>query len=108
MTTTNTRRSALPWATGASQPAENSAADSEVVAMENGGTHVVAEGAAPTKAGSRAAARRERKALAARERAEQAAGDDSRRWFHDRDWKFASKLGFYDPAAPGILSSTRQ
>jgi hypothetical protein len=32
----------------------------------------------------------------------------SGRWFHGRRWKFASRLGFYDPAAPGILSSTRQ
>lgn len=30
------------------------------------------------------------------------------KWFHPRAWKFASELGFYDPAAPGILTSTRQ
>ncbi|WP_415854289.1 ATP/GTP-binding protein [Sinomonas sp. G460-2] len=30
------------------------------------------------------------------------------RWFHHRPWRFASQLGFYDPAAPGILTSTRQ
>ncbi|WP_244907377.1 ATP-binding protein [Arthrobacter woluwensis] len=29
-------------------------------------------------------------------------------WAHNRPWKFASRLGYYDPAAPGILSSTRQ
>ncbi|MFE4080404.1 ATP/GTP-binding protein [Paenarthrobacter sp. YIM B13468] len=30
------------------------------------------------------------------------------RWHHERKWGFASKLGFYDPAAPGVPSSTRQ
>ena len=34
--------------------------------------------------------------------------DPGVRWFHHRPWKFASELGFYDPAAPGILTSTRQ
>lgn len=34
--------------------------------------------------------------------------DPGTKWFHHRPWKFASQLGFYDPAAPGILSSTRQ
>lgn len=35
-------------------------------------------------------------------------GDPQTKWFHPRAWKFASELGFYDPAAPGILTSTRQ
>ena len=30
------------------------------------------------------------------------------RWHHGRPWKFASRMGFYDPAAPGVNSSTRQ
>lgn len=34
--------------------------------------------------------------------------DPGVRWFHHRPWRFASQLGFYDPAAPGILTSTRQ
>ena len=34
--------------------------------------------------------------------------DPGTRWFHARPWKCAAQLGFYDPAAPGILTSTRQ
>ena len=42
------------------------------------------------------------------ERAELDASNNPLRWHHERAWKFASTLGYYDPAAPGILSSTRQ
>lgn len=54
-----------------------------------------------------AAKRAEKRAAKDRELAE-AKVTAATRWHHERKWGFASKLGFYDPAAPGIASSTRQ
>ncbi|MFB0839996.1 ATP/GTP-binding protein [Arthrobacter sp. E44] len=54
-----------------------------------------------------AAKKAEKKEAKRRDQAESKA-NASTRWHHERKWKFASRLGFYDPAAPGVESSTRQ
>lgn len=63
---------------------------------------------APSKRAAKKAAQRAAKDEA-RKRERTAAGvGETQRWFHDRKSKRASILGYYDPAAPGVLSSTRQ
>ena len=54
-----------------------------------------------------AAKKAEKKEAKQREPAECTA-NAATRWHHERKWRFASRLWFYDPAAPGIESSTRQ
>ncbi|MGC0239569.1 hypothetical protein [Arthrobacter sp. SD76] len=61
----------------------------------------------PARRGSRSAARKAKRKAREREQAE-AQNSASTRWHHGRKWRFASRLGFYDPAAPGVLTSTRQ
>lgn len=102
------KRFSLPWAVARkSRRGLRAAARAEELAAGNKAANVAAEGLERAKTG-KAAKKRARKEAAAAERADQAAAGDASRWHHDRAWKFASKLGYYDPAAPGILSSTRQ
>lgn len=63
---------------------------------------------APARRGSRSAARKAAKRKAREREQAEAQKSASTRWHHGRKWRFASRLGFYDPAAPGVLSSTRQ
>jgi hypothetical protein len=57
---------------------------------------------------SKAAAKKAKKKEARQRELAEAKANDSTRWIHERKSKQASQLGFYDPAAPGVLSSTRQ
>ncbi|WP_284750787.1 ATP/GTP-binding protein [Arthrobacter sp. efr-133-R2A-120] len=113
-TTAALKRFSLPWAVARkSRRSIRAAARAETQAGQNHAAHLTAEGLerarnAKTTQNGKAAKKRARKEAAARERAELDASNTPLRWHHERAWKFASTLGYYDPAAPGILSSTRQ
>lgn len=57
---------------------------------------------------NRSAAKKAEKQEAERRELAENRANAAMRWHHERKWKFASRLGFYDPAAPGVESSTRQ
>ncbi len=99
----------MPWAlTEKSRRARRSPARSKKPATENTAAAATADAAATTCAPSAAAVKRAaRKGDKLRARAE-AQAVSATRWNHDRGSKQASLLGYYDPAAPGVLSSTRQ
>ncbi|MET3174647.1 UNVERIFIED_ORG: hypothetical protein ABIB52_002498 [Arthrobacter sp. UYCu721] len=99
----------MPWAlTEKSRRARRSAARSTKLATGNTAAAATADAMAAKRAPSTAAVKRvARKGDKLRARAEAAAASATR-WNHDRGSKQASQLGYYDPAAPGVLSSTRQ
>ena len=57
---------------------------------------------------SKSAAKKAEMQEAKRRELAESKANTSTRWHHERKWGFASRLGFYDPAAPGVASSTRQ
>ncbi|MGY4542565.1 hypothetical protein ACVWY0_002489 [Arthrobacter sp. UYNi723] len=99
----------MPWAlTEKSRRARRSAARSTKLATENTAAAATADAVATKRPQSKAAVKRAaRKGDKLRARAEAQAASATR-WNHDRKSKQASLLGYYDPAAPGVLSSTRQ
>lgn len=113
-TTAPAKTFSLPWAAARkSRRSTRAAAKAETQAGQNQAAHVRPEGLdraqnPKTTQDGRAGKKRARKEATARERSELDASNNPLRWHHERAWKFASTLGYYDPAAPGILSSTRQ
>jgi hypothetical protein len=106
-TTKNSKRLGLPWAkTDTSRTARTEAHTGP--SSLDGAAAVTAESKDRKHPASKSAAKKADKAAARpRENAESQA-NAATRWHHERKWKFASRLGFYDPAAPGVESSTRQ
>ena len=108
-TTNNVKRFSLPWAADRQIPPDTpDAGTGRTVDLGrcSGADHGRRPGP-PTAGSSSAAKKADKKEAQRREQAESAA-HAATRWHHERKWKFASRLGFYDPAAPGVESSTRQ
>lgn len=110
MTTTNgLKRLALPWAVaGKTQRTLRSQARTAVLELDAAADDTAAEGLRATKPMSKRAVKKAEKQEAKDRELVEARANATTRWHHDRKWAFASKLGFYDPAAPGVPSSTRQ
>jgi hypothetical protein len=98
-------RPRLPWAVArkSRRRLRADARDARITDERVAGV-VTAEGVRRNRKASKAEQKRADKAREKRD----AQASAATRWLHERKWKFASKLGFYDPAAPGVESSTRQ
>lgn len=67
-----------------------------------------AAGKARKRPASKSAVKKAEKRETTRRELAESTANAATRWHHERKWGFASRLGFYDPAAPGVASSTRQ
>ena len=108
-TTNNVKRFSLPWAvTGKSRRTLRTEARAEQLTLDAAAAETTAEGLERNRPVSFSAAKKAEKKEAKRREQAESKANAATRWHHERQWKFASRLGFYDPAAPGVESSTRQ
>lgn len=97
----------MPWAlTSKSRRTKRSLASGQRLTGEHPAA-VATAGTVASKRRSTSKKRADEKKAGIRQRAE-AQARSSVQWHCERGSTQASKLGFYDPAAPGVLSSTRQ
>ncbi|WP_091470920.1 ATP/GTP-binding protein [Paenarthrobacter nitroguajacolicus] len=110
MSTTNeTKCLSLPWAAASkSKRTIRAQARAGKLELEAAAADTPAEGLSRRKPLTKKAVKRAEKKEARERELVEAKANAQTRWHHERKWAFASKLGFYDPAAPGIASSTRQ
>ncbi len=108
-TTNDVKRFSLPWALASkSKRTLRSQARAGKLELEASEADTAAEGLRRKKPLTKKAVQKAEKKEAKERELAEAKANAKTRWHHERQWAFASKLGFYDPAAPGIASSTRQ
>ncbi|WOC63371.1 ATP/GTP-binding protein (plasmid) [Paenarthrobacter sp. AT5] len=110
MTTTNdTKKSSLPNAlANAFRRTPSVQARGDRLAMDAAGAAPAAGGPGRARPLSKSAVKKAEKKDTKRRESAESRANAAARWHHERKWGFASRLGFYDPAAPGVESSTRQ
>ena len=108
-TTNNLKRLRLPKAWGG-KPGRTTSTEAGPgrLTLDATATTTTAEAQSRKVPLSKSAAKKAEKEEARRRDLAEAKANTANRWHHERKWKFASRLGFYDPAAPGVESSTRQ